>query len=166
MSKSNFEDFKDFNRACEKPEGNLLGFDTKLIPVVNMNLDLIHEEYAAELLPHMTKYLEEPSFENLVAVADDIVDTVYVLMQLAVTLGVPFDQVWDEVHRSNMAKAIDGKVLRRHDGKILKPEGWKPPNVWEVMKQVQDEQCRQMKLFGAENWNATNGEKYIKGMLK
>ena len=26
-----------------------------------------------------------------------------------------------------MQKVVDGKVLRREDGKILKPEGWQPP---------------------------------------
>ena len=25
-----------------------------------------------------------------------------------------------------MAKLVDGKVLRREDGKVLKPEGWQP----------------------------------------
>jgi predicted HAD superfamily Cof-like phosphohydrolase len=38
---------------------------------------------------------------------------------------------WAEVVRSNMAK-IDpatGKVTKRADGKILKPEGWTPPQL-------------------------------------
>jgi predicted HAD superfamily Cof-like phosphohydrolase len=38
---------------------------------------------------------------------------------------------WEEVKRSNLDK-IDyetGKVIRRADGKILKPEGWTPPNL-------------------------------------
>jgi predicted HAD superfamily Cof-like phosphohydrolase len=38
---------------------------------------------------------------------------------------------WDEVAKSNLSK-IDqttGKVLRREDGKILKPEGWSPPKL-------------------------------------
>jgi len=37
--------------------------------------------------------------------------------------------VFAEVHRSNMAKLVDGKVIRREDGKVLKPEGWTPPDV-------------------------------------
>lgn len=35
----------------------------------------------------------------------------------------------DEVTRSNLAKVVDGKVLRRSDGKISKPDGWQPPNI-------------------------------------
>jgi predicted HAD superfamily Cof-like phosphohydrolase len=38
---------------------------------------------------------------------------------------------WAEVVRSNMAKVdpITGKVIKRADGKILKPEGWTPPQL-------------------------------------
>lgn len=35
----------------------------------------------------------------------------------------------DEVTRSNLSKIVDGKVLRREDGKILKPEGFRRPNI-------------------------------------
>lgn len=35
-----------------------------------------------------------------------------------------------EVNRSNLAKIVDGKVIRDAvSGKILKPEGWTPPNL-------------------------------------
>jgi predicted HAD superfamily Cof-like phosphohydrolase len=40
-----------------------------------------------------------------------------------------YDDAFNEVHRSNMAKLVDGKVLRRDDGKVLKPEGWQPPQL-------------------------------------
>jgi hypothetical protein len=28
-----------------------------------------------------------------------------------------------------MAKLVDGKVLRREDGKVMKPQGWTPPQL-------------------------------------
>ena len=40
-------------------------------------------------------------------------------------------KAWNEVIATNIAK-IDsktGKVKKRADGKILKPEGWQPPNL-------------------------------------
>jgi predicted HAD superfamily Cof-like phosphohydrolase len=43
--------------------------------------------------------------------------------------GYDVDAAWAEVARSNLAK-IDpatGKVIKRPDGKVLKPEGWTPP---------------------------------------
>jgi hypothetical protein len=32
-----------------------------------------------------------------------------------------------------MAKLVDGKPVRRDDGKILKPDGWKPPNIKNIL---------------------------------
>ena len=46
------------------------------------------------------------------------------------TWGVDLDEIFAEVHRANLAKA-GGPV--RIDGKILKPEGWKPPRVRELL---------------------------------
>ena len=45
--------------------------------------------------------------------------------------GIPLDRVWAAVHRSNMAKVdpATGKVIKRADGKVLKPEGWTPPDI-------------------------------------
>ena len=43
--------------------------------------------------------------------------------------------MWDEVARSNLAKiSPDGKVHKRGDGKVLKPEGWTPPNIKDIIK--------------------------------
>jgi hypothetical protein len=32
-----------------------------------------------------------------------------------------------------MEKLVDGKVVRRDDGKILKPEGWTAPDIKSVL---------------------------------
>jgi predicted HAD superfamily Cof-like phosphohydrolase len=45
--------------------------------------------------------------------------------------GYDVNGAWNEVMRTNVEKidAKTGKVTRREDGKILKPEGWTPPNL-------------------------------------
>jgi hypothetical protein len=48
--------------------------------------------------------------------------------------GVKLWPVFCEVHRANMAKMIDG-VIRSEGGKILKPEGWQPANVKQVLEE-------------------------------
>lgn len=63
---------------------------------------------------------------DLVEIADGLADLIYVAVGTALELGIPLDRVWDEVHRSNMAKR-GGPV--RADGKQLKPEGWQPPDI-------------------------------------
>ena len=37
---------------------------------------------------------------------------------------------WDEGAKSNLAKIdkVTGKVIKRDDGKVLKPDGWKKPD--------------------------------------
>ena len=51
-------------------------------------------------------------------------------------LGFPMEAGWVEVHASNRAKVDKetGKVIRREDGKILKPEGWVGPNLQAVLE--------------------------------
>ncbi len=45
------------------------------------------------------------------------------------------DPVFDEVHAANMNKVGEGgKVLRSATGKVLKPEGWVPPDVESVLE--------------------------------
>jgi predicted HAD superfamily Cof-like phosphohydrolase len=55
-------------------------------------------------------------------------------MGLMNALGLPFDEVFDAIHQANMNKCVDGQVIRRADGKILKPDGWKPANVLDLLK--------------------------------
>lgn len=58
--------------------------------------------------------------------ADGIVDSIWVLMGMAIAAGIDLRPVWAEVARANLDK-LGGP--RRGDGKLLKPEGWKPPDV-------------------------------------
>ncbi|KRA97753.1 hypothetical protein ASD83_11705 [Devosia sp. Root685] len=64
-------------------------------------------------------------------IADGLADVIYVAIGTALEFGIPLERVWAEVHRSNMAKVdpVTGKVVKRSDGKVLKPEGWTPPDV-------------------------------------
>ena len=62
---------------------------------------------------------------------DALADIAYILAGTVINHGMQhvFDDAFAEVHRSNMAKLVDGKVLRREDGKVMKPENWQPPNL-------------------------------------
>ncbi len=81
--------------------------------------------------------LDEAIAENdLVEVADAYADIIYILLGSAlVHIGKErFIKVWDEVQRSNMAKCTDGKLVVREDGKVLKPEGWTPPDIAAILE--------------------------------
>ena len=85
------------------------------------------------MLEEVKEYMESEDNEDLENLAKELADIIYIVCGTAVSYGIPLDKVFDEVHRSNMAKLVDGKPIRREDGKILKPEGWMPPNIKEVL---------------------------------
>lgn len=70
---------------------------------------------------------------------DALIDILVVTIGAIHSMGADGAGAWNEVMRTNFAK-IDpntGKVLRRDDGKILKPEGWQAP---QLSKYVQSSQ--------------------------
>ena len=65
-----------------------------------------------------------------VETADACFDMMWVIIGYMLSRGWSCDKIWDEGAISNLRK-IDketNKVLKREDGKVLKPEGWKPPD--------------------------------------
>ena len=66
---------------------------------------------------------EEPKVNQL----KELADLVYVAYQYAVTRGWELGEALNRVHESNMSKLVDGKPLRREDGKILKGPAYAPP---------------------------------------
>jgi predicted HAD superfamily Cof-like phosphohydrolase len=69
---------------------------------------------------------------DMVEIADGIVDSIVVLIGAALTYGIDIRPIWNEVHKTNMAK-VGGKI--REDGKKLKPEGWQPPQIKELLEE-------------------------------
>lgn len=65
-------------------------------------------------------------------VAKELADLVYVTYGAALEWGIDLDAVFGEVHRSNMAK-LGPRTRTREDGKIVKPEGWCPPDIHRVL---------------------------------
>jgi predicted HAD superfamily Cof-like phosphohydrolase len=113
-----YNDVKDFQVAF----GLNVGTKPKL-PMDDerlLRMRLLEEEY--------NEYIEAEVTNNIVEIADALADIIYIACGTAVSYGIPLDRVFAEVHRSNMAKLVDGKPIRREDGKILKPEGWTPPD--------------------------------------
>lgn len=70
--------------------------------------------------------------ETNIDALDAITDILYVLLGTAHAYGLAdkLEAAFNEVHRSNMTKVMpDGKVLKRDDGKIIKPDTYEPPNL-------------------------------------
>lgn len=70
---------------------------------------------------------------DLVLAADACADLKVVTIGTEVALGVDGQPIWDEVHRSNMSKFIDGH--RREDGKWIKGPSYSPANIELIIQQ-------------------------------
>lgn len=67
-----------------------------------------------------------------VKVVDAICDLIYVTVGTAVAMGIDLEPFWNEVHYANMSKDGGGK---RGDGKVMRPDGWLPPNIAALLEQ-------------------------------
>ena len=68
---------------------------------------------------------------NLVEAYDAILDLQVVTIGTGVAMGMQLEEGWQEVHRSNMSKFIDG--YRREDGKWMKGKSFTPPNLLPIL---------------------------------
>lgn len=57
----------------------------------------------------------------------ELADLVFVCYQYAAARGWDLDTAMRRVFESNMSKLVDGKPLRRADGKVLKGPNYQPP---------------------------------------
>ena len=90
-----------------------------------MQLSLIVEEFE-ELIEAVENEPDENQLKELS-------DLVYVCFQYAVARGWELDEALDRVYKSNMSKLVDGKPLRREDGKILKGPHYAPPTLTDLL---------------------------------
>jgi predicted HAD superfamily Cof-like phosphohydrolase len=65
------------------------------------------------------------------AMADGAGDLIWVVCGMMAKIGIDLDAAWEEIRRTNWAKK--GGPRRPEDGKLLKPEGWVPPDFSEAV---------------------------------
>lgn len=73
--------------------------------------------------------------KDLVEVADAVADLMYVTLDLANFCGLPMEEIFNEVHRSNMTKK-DG--YEREDGKWVKPANYIPPVLEPILTNAEE----------------------------
>ena len=150
-----FDFYSQFGAAMGVRKGTINDAPADQIKWAELGLRLINEEVNLELFPALLTWQENPSLENLAEVADACIDSIYVINQLMYSMGIPANEIFAAVHSANMAKVdpVTGLVRRREDGKVLKPEGWKAPDVWQILADASSKQHFAEGTGGAENWN-------------
>ena len=114
-----FKDVDTFHVACDQ-EPNEANYA--------MYLNLIKEEYE--------ELQEAVQANDHIEQLDALIDILVVTIGAIRTGGFDGEGAWKEVMTTNFAK-IDpetGKVRKREDGKVLKPEGWKAPELAPFIK--------------------------------
>lgn len=118
--------------------------------LIKMMLDEIMELGATVSEPHEVKYamikmitdskdlpkVEGTKEELIGEQGDALVDSYYYSLNAAAKKGVNLSKIFELVHKANMDKRdpTTGTFLKREDGKIIKPQGWKEPNITEEIR--------------------------------
>ena len=108
--------------------------DTYSIDLLTLRQKLINEE-TSELNIEINSLIEELktkgsiSKETKLKMFKELADLQYVLSGMVVSLGIPMEEVFNRVHNSNMSKLVDGKPIKREDGKFLKGPNYKKPDL-------------------------------------
>lgn len=86
-------------------------------------------EEVGELGQAISDYLDDQSDANRAQLAKEWADAQVTLSNLAWFFDLNGDEAFFRVHENNMSKLVDGKIVRREDGKVLKPEGYQKPDM-------------------------------------
>lgn len=127
-----FRDQAKFMTACDQ------SIDGSNYDQFKMYLNLIKEEFnelqVAQGIDLVTGEQVRPA--DPVETLDALLDIIVVTIGAIHSAGMDGEGGWKEVMSTNFAK-IDkdtGKVRKREDGKVLKPVGWKSPELAQFIK--------------------------------
>lgn len=107
--------------------------DKMKLPMSNNPHLLTPEEtsyFARFIMEELSEYLRANEEQNLVGAADAIVDLVYVALGAAHAMGLPFEELFDVVHKANLKKEPANEFCRSIRGNqydVIKPVGWEAP---------------------------------------
>lgn len=99
----------------------------------------------ARIMKEEVKEWEESALynEDIDKRAKELADILYTVFGTIITEGLQdhIERVFDEVHKSNMSKLDDnGKAIKRADGKVLKGDNYKEPDLSFLLGPLQSTQ--------------------------
>lgn len=84
----------------------------------------------------LSEFAKSAAENDLPGMADALIDLVYVAMGTAYMMGLPWQQLWEEVQRANMTKVRADNETQSKRGSsldVIKPPGWKGPDIKGVL---------------------------------
>jgi predicted HAD superfamily Cof-like phosphohydrolase len=121
---TNFEKVGEFRKKLKLP---MSGVPTFLSPEET-------SYFARFILEELSEYMRACEEQDLTSAADGLADLMYVTLGCAHAMGLPFDEIFDVVHKCNMQKVPASDEWRSLRGKqydVVKPPGFTGPE-WEI----------------------------------
>lgn len=91
----------------------------------------------AFLREELQEYIEAVRLDDVAAQADALVDLVYVALGTAIFQGLPWKELWDDVHAANMRKVRgienEDALLLRSEYDVVKPADWRGPQTHRIL---------------------------------
>lgn len=114
-----FNDVETFMRA--------VGHTPPDQPVSETDVSMLYRKLIVE---EYNEFIEACHSNDSVEQLDACFDMIWVIVGYMKARGWNCETSWDEGSASNLSKIdpVTSSVIRRPDGKILKPTGWQPPN--------------------------------------
>lgn len=98
-----------------------------------LNEELIELNMEIDYLLEEIKVFGAPKAETKAKMYKELADLQYVLSGMVVALGIPMQEVFSRIHKSNLSKLVEGKPLKREDGKLLKGPNYIPPELSDLV---------------------------------
>lgn len=122
---SQYNKVKEFQTVFKSNVGNVPFLPNEEERTLRINL--LKEEF--------DEYIEGENNNDIVEIADALGDMLYIILGTAISYGIPLDEIFDEIHASNMSKLDeDGKPIFREDGKILKGKNYFKPDLKTIIE--------------------------------
>lgn len=129
---SNFDDVKAFHAKFGVPEAQVPAF-----------LDPAAHDFRVKFMQEeLQEFIDDSRIGNMHGAADALVDLVYVALGTAAMMGLPWQELWDEVQRANISKvraSSDGSNSKRKSAlDVVKPAGWRAPDHTAALGNIQE----------------------------
>lgn len=137
MSENHWEDVANFHRKFGLPEAttdpgphHIPQSNEAARAMVKFRIKFMQEE--------LQEFIDGFEDEDIAQMADALIDLEYVVLGTSHMLGLPHQELWDDVQAANMRKeraSADGSNSKRGSAlDVIKPAGWVGPDGASILK--------------------------------
>jgi pentatricopeptide repeat protein len=118
---------------------NVLSFNKSFeLPIRTKPQLISQDEYKLQynlLKEEVDEYLQACNDDDIIGVSDALGDILYILIGVCIRHGLhdKIHDIFDEIHRSNMTKLVNGKPVYNESGKVMKSKNYEVPNLYPII---------------------------------